>query len=105
MTVERALQLTLPNAAGAMTRFRRSDLDYDQTAIRLRIEVIASQPGGGVSVQDAESLHNAAMMMLAEAEPSEVHKMPAAERAAHYAFLVDVMAKEPVVEAVSGACQ
>ena len=56
--------------------------------------MIASQPGGGVSAQDAECLHNAAMMMLAEAEPSEVHNMPAAERAAHYAFLVDAMAQK-----------
>ena len=94
MTVEQALQKSFPNAAGAMTRFRRSDLDYDIKCGRLRIEVIESQQPGGVSVQDAECLHNAAMMMLAEAEPSEVHNMPAAERAAHYAFLSDVTAQK-----------
>ena len=34
------------------------------------------------------------MMMLTEAEPSEVHNMPAAEGAAHYAFLSDVVAQK-----------
>ena len=39
MTVE---QQSFPNAAGAMTRFRRSDLDYDIKCGRLQIEVIES---------------------------------------------------------------
>ena len=94
MTVEKALQQSFPNAAGAMTRFRRSDLDYDVKCGRLRIEVIESQQAGGVSVKDAECLHNAAMMMLAEAEPSEVYNLSAADKAAHYTFLSDVVAQK-----------
>jgi hypothetical protein len=94
LTVEQALQQSFPNAAGAMTRFRRSDLDYDIKCGRLQIEVIESQQAGGVSVQDAECLHNAAMMMLAEAEPSEVYNMSAAEKAEYYAFLSGVVAQK-----------
>ncbi len=47
-----------------------------------------------MSVQEAECLHNAAMMMLAEAEPSEVYSMSAAERAEHYAFVSGVVAQK-----------
>ncbi len=43
LTVEQALQQSFPNAAGAMTRFRRSDLDYDIKCGRLQIEVIESR--------------------------------------------------------------
>ena len=93
-TVAEALQLAFPNAKGTSTRYRRVDLDYDLKCRHLQIEVETTGQPDDVSVLEAECLHNAAMMLLAEAEPTYVYEMEAQEKQAYLAELGDVRAQQ-----------
>ena len=92
-TVAEALQLAFPNASGTSTRYRRVDMDYDLRCKHLQIEVVATGQPDDVSVVEAECLHNAAMMLLAESEPTYVYEMEAAQKEAHLAEMSDVRAQ------------